>query len=63
VLKGIQRQAVGIAACSGHWANGMPIAKGKGTNFDILLEMDLKHQDPVCLNMETAVRVSVRKIE
>ena len=62
-MEGIQYQAVGIAACSGHWAKGMPIAKGKGSNFDILLEIDLDHVDPVCLNMETAVRVNVRKID
>jgi molybdopterin-containing oxidoreductase family molybdopterin binding subunit len=63
VMKGIQSQAIGIAACSGHWAKGMPVAKGKGTNFNTLLEIDLKHVDPVCLNMETAVRVKVRKIK
>jgi molybdopterin-containing oxidoreductase family molybdopterin binding subunit len=61
VMKGIHEQAVGIAACSGHWAKGMPIAKGKGTNFDILLEIDLKHCDPICLNLETAVRVKAEK--
>jgi len=61
VMEGIHREAAGIAACSGHWAQGMPIAKGKGTNFDILLEIDLKHVDPVCLNMETAVRVKIGK--
>ena len=55
--------AIGIAACSGHWAKGMPVAKGKGTNFNTLLEIDLKHVDPVCFNMETAVRVKVRKIK
>ena len=62
-LTGIHPGAVGIAACSGHWARGMPIARGKGTNFDILMEIDLKHADPVCLNLETAVRVKVRKID
>lgn len=62
LLTGIHRKAIGIAACSGHWAKGMPIAKGKGTNFDILMEIDLKHCDPVSLNLETAVKVKVKKI-
>lgn len=61
VMEGIHRHVAGIAACTGHWGKGMPIARGKGTNFDILLEVDLKHMDPVCLNMETAVRVKIRK--
>jgi hypothetical protein len=55
-------QTVAIAACSGHWAKGQPVARGKGANFDDLLELDLKHVDPVSLNIETAVRVKVRKI-
>src|SRR5271157_336561 len=62
LLTGIHQKAVGIAACAGHWAKGMPIAKGKGVNFDILLELDLKHCDPVSFNMETAVRIKIRKI-
>src|SRR5271157_3811425 len=63
LLTGIHPKAVGIAACSGHWAKGMPIARGKGTNFDILLEIDLKHCDPICLNLETAVRIKIRKTD
>ncbi len=63
LLKGIHPQTVSIAACAGHWAKGMPIAKGKGVNFDILLELDLKHVDHICLNLETAVRVKIRKIQ
>jgi molybdopterin-containing oxidoreductase family molybdopterin binding subunit len=63
LLKGMHPQTVSIAACSGHWAKGMPIAKDKGVNFDILLELDLKHVDPVSFNMETAVRIKIRKVE
>ncbi len=62
LMEGQHPQTVGIAACSGHWAKGQPIAKGKGTNFDDLLELDLKHSDPVSLNIETAVRVKVKKV-
>lgn len=62
LLKGIHRETVSIAACSGHWAKGMPIARGKGVNFDILMEIDLQHVDPICLNIETAVRIKIKKI-
>ncbi len=48
---------------SQHWAKGQPVAKGKGANFDDLLELDLKHSDPISLNIETAVRIKVKKLE
>ena len=63
LLEGHHPQTIGIAATAGHWAKGQPIARGKGTNFDTLLPMDFKHMDPVCGNIETAVRVSIRKSE
>ena len=63
LLEGQHPQTVGIAATAGHWAKGRPIAKGKGTNFDKLLPFDFEHVDPVCGNIETSVRVKVRRIE
>ncbi len=62
LMEGQHPQTMGIAACSGHWARGMPIARGKGTNFDTLMANDLKHVDPISLNIETAARVKVRKV-
>ncbi|NIR12914.1 MAG: molybdopterin-binding protein, partial [Desulfobacterales bacterium] len=35
-MEGQHPQTMGIAACSGHWAKGMPVARGKGTNYDTL---------------------------
>ncbi len=61
-LEGHHPLAVGIAGTAGHWAVGQPIARGKGTNFDTLLPMDLEHMDPVCGTIETSVRVSVKKV-
>jgi len=63
LMGGQHPQTVAIAACSGHWAKGLPIARGKGTNFDNLLEIDLKHSDPISLNLETAVRVKVSRVK
>jgi anaerobic selenocysteine-containing dehydrogenase len=62
-MEGQHPLTVGIAACSGHWSPGLPIAMGKGANFDKLLELDLQHVDPISLNIETAVRVKVKKVE
>jgi len=63
LMEGQHPQTMGIVACSGHWAKGMPIALGKGSNFDTLLELDDEHVDPLCGNIETAVRVKVKRIE
>ena len=61
LMEGQHPQTMGIAACSGHWIKGMPIARGKGVNFDTLLACDLSHVDPVSLNIETAARVKVEE--
>ncbi|MFC1907621.1 molybdopterin-dependent oxidoreductase, partial [Chloroflexota bacterium] len=56
-MAGQHPQTMGIAACSGHWCKGMPIAHGKGTNFNTLVEFNLKHVDPIVLTPENCVRV------
>ena len=62
-MQGQHPKTVAIAACSGAWAKGMPIAYGKGTNFNILLESDFKHACPVSWSQETAATVKVYKID
>ncbi len=62
LMEGHHPLTVGIAACSGHFAKGQPIARGKGTNFDSLLPMTFEHTDPISGNIEIAVRVSVSKV-
>lgn len=49
-LQGQHPETVAIAACSGGWAKGQPIACGKGTNFNALLESDFATACPVCFN-------------
>ncbi|MBI4296621.1 MAG: molybdopterin-binding protein, partial [Chloroflexi bacterium] len=61
VMEGHHPRTMAIACTSGHWAKGMPIARGKGTNFDQLLEFDLQHIDPLNLGLEICVRVKVSK--
>ena len=62
-MQGQHPQTIAIAACSGGWARGQPVAYGKGTNFNILLESDFKHVCPVCFNQETAAMVKVYRID
>ena len=62
-MQGQHPKTISISACSGAWAKGAPIAYGKGTNFNILLESDAKHACPVCWSQETATMVKVYKID
>jgi molybdopterin-containing oxidoreductase family molybdopterin binding subunit len=60
-MNGIHPQVIGSVCGGGGWAKGRPIAKGKGVMFNNLLINDQKHKCPVCLSLETAVRVKVYK--
>jgi anaerobic selenocysteine-containing dehydrogenase len=62
-MQGQHPKTVAIAACSGAWAKGTPVAYGKGTNFNILLESDFKHACPISWNQETAATVKVYKVD
>ena len=62
-MQGQQPGTVAISACSGGWARGQPTSRGKGANFNILLESDFEHICPVCWSLETGTRVKVYKID
>jgi anaerobic selenocysteine-containing dehydrogenase len=65
IVKTMEAQSpkvIGIAGQGGLWADGRPIAKGKGANFCKLLPAKLKYFDPVAGNMETAVAVKIYKV-
>jgi anaerobic selenocysteine-containing dehydrogenase len=57
----IHPQAVGIAGHFGHWSPGMPIARGKGVNFNSLLPTDLNHIDKISTALDHCVEVKVYK--
>ena len=61
LTEAIHPEGVGIAACAGHWGEGMPIAKGKGVFFNDLLEVDFDHVSPANLNLDLCVKVKVSK--
>jgi molybdopterin-containing oxidoreductase family molybdopterin binding subunit len=63
ITEGIHPEAIGIAACAGHWTKHQPIAKGKGVFFNELLEIDFEHTSPVNLNMDLCSKVKVYRHE
>jgi molybdopterin-containing oxidoreductase family molybdopterin binding subunit len=63
LTEGIEPHHLAIAAVAGHWGNFMPIAKGKGTFFNDLVEMDLGHTDPLTFNQDICCRVKIYKAD
>ena len=58
----IHRQALAAVGLGG-WAEGRPIAKGKGVNPNELLPADHRHIDPICGAFEINVMVKIYKVE
>jgi anaerobic selenocysteine-containing dehydrogenase len=52
-------QTVAIAGTAGHWASGLPIARGKGTNFNSVMELRWNECDPITFAFEDCVKVKV----
>ncbi|MEE9282430.1 MAG: molybdopterin-dependent oxidoreductase [Myxococcota bacterium] len=63
LTQGIHPDVVAIANNGGHWAHGMPFARGKGVFFNQLQLMDLEHTDLVSLTIDCDARVRVYKDE
>lgn len=63
LTEAIHPEGLGIAACAGHWAPGMPVAKGKGVFFNELLDLDWEHASPANLNLDLCARVKVTLVE
>ena len=59
LTQGIHPEGLGIAACAGHWGDGLPVAQGKGEVVNALLELDRHHASPVNLNLDLCARVKV----
>jgi len=63
LTQAIHPEGLGIAACAGHWGDGMPVAKGKGVFFNELLELDWNHASPINFNLDLCVKVKVTPVE
>jgi molybdopterin-containing oxidoreductase family molybdopterin binding subunit len=61
LMQGIHPSTVALAACSGHWSKGLPIAKGKGTHYNTLMDSNITTHDPIAHGMETCVKVKIYK--
>jgi molybdopterin-containing oxidoreductase family molybdopterin binding subunit len=59
----IHPEGLGVGACAGHWAETMPMAKGKGVLFNDLLEVDFPHSSPSNLNMDLCAKVKISKAQ
>ena len=59
--EGVHPEAVAIAGNGGHWARGMPVARGQGAFFNALLSFDPEHMDPTSLTIDGDARVRVYK--
>jgi len=62
VRKAQHPKTLTIMGVSGHWAKGLPIAKGKGANFNSLIDFKFSDIDPITGNLEVCVKVKVKKI-
>ncbi|MGQ9572087.1 MAG: molybdopterin-dependent oxidoreductase [Dehalococcoidia bacterium] len=61
LTEAIHPEVVAIAGSGGHWAQGMPLARGRGLFFGSLLTFDLEHIDLVSLTIDGDARVRVYK--
>jgi molybdopterin-containing oxidoreductase family molybdopterin binding subunit len=61
VTQCIHPEAVGVGGHFGHWSPGMPVARGKGINFNALLPTDLDHIDMISTALDHCVQVKVYK--
>jgi molybdopterin-containing oxidoreductase family molybdopterin binding subunit len=63
VRKGQHPETLTIMGTAGHWAKGQPIARGKGVNFNSLIDLRFSDFDPICATVDILVKVRVKKID
>ena len=61
--QGIHPQCVGMMGVSGHWAKGMPRAKGKGVNFNSLIDFSIRGMDPLTATVDILVKIKIEKLD
>lgn len=61
--QGIHPQCLGVMGVSGHWAKGLPVAKGKGVNFNSLIDFTIRDMDPLTATVEILVKARLVKID
>ena len=65
LMEGIHPEVIGIAGCFGHWARGLPFAKGKGVHLEALfpssVEGLLERIDWVSCGIDWVLKVKIYK--
>ena len=57
--EGIHPEVVAVASINGHWARGMPVARGRGIHFNSLVPFDLDNVDKLSSAFDSKVKVRV----
>lgn len=55
----VHPEVVAVAGTFGHWAEGMPVAKGKGVHFNSLVPNQLERIDPVSAALDCCIKVKI----
>jgi anaerobic selenocysteine-containing dehydrogenase len=63
VTECIHPEVIGIAGVFGSWAEGKPVAKGKGVHFNTLLPLSMDRVDPISSGVDSCIRVKVSPVE
>jgi molybdopterin-containing oxidoreductase family molybdopterin binding subunit len=61
VTECVHPEVVGIAGMFGSWAEGKPVAKGKGVHFNTLLPLNMSRIDPISSGVDSCIRVKVSR--
>lgn len=59
VTESVHPEVVAIAGAFGHWAQGMPVARGKGLPFNSLLPGGLEQLDTLSAGLDMCVKVKL----
>lgn len=57
--EGIHPEVVAVAGINGHWAKGLPVARGRGMHFNSLVPFDLDNVDKLSSGFDSKVKVHV----
>jgi molybdopterin-containing oxidoreductase family molybdopterin binding subunit len=61
VTECVHPEVVGIAGMFGSWAEGKPVAKGKGVHFNSLLPLNASRIDPISSGVDSCIKVKVSR--
>jgi anaerobic selenocysteine-containing dehydrogenase len=59
LTEGIHPQVVAVATIAGHWARGLPVARGRGLHFNTLVPLDLDNVDKLSSAFDSKVKVRI----